>query len=131
MKKRDEIKDIKVFAAGIGVICSLLALLSWWKGGSAWPYLAGFGALFALSGLISPPFIRPVYSRWMAFAQSFGRLQTKLILSLVFYLIVTPVGVLMRLIGKDLLDRKIDKEAESHWKEPEPERDISRYNQQF
>ena len=131
MKKRDEIKDIKVFAAGIGVICQLIALFSWWKGGALYPYISAFGLVFGAAGLLRPGAIKPVYKRWMILALAFGRFQTRLLLCLLFYLVITPIGVVLRLMGKDLLDLKLEHGADSYWKKREPERDLSRYEKQF
>lgn len=131
MRKRDETRDIRVFAGGIGVISIILASVSLWKGGDAYPYILAAGILFAVIGLASPLTIRPVYLIWMVFAGAFGRLQTILLLSLMFFFVITPIGLLLKLMGKDVLDRKIEPEADTYWKKREPERDLSRYTQQF
>jgi len=131
MKKRNETKDIRIFAGGMGVISVIFASVSIWKGGGAYPYILAVGLSFALVGLTSPRIIRPVYLKWMLFAGVIGRFNAKLLLTLTFLFIVTPIGLLMRLMGKDLLEEKWEPDAETYWKKREPERDVSRYTQQF
>lgn len=56
-----------------------------------------------------------VYKGWMAFARALGWLNTRILLVLFFYLIITPVAVLARLFGKDLLSQRLAPEAKSYW----------------
>ena len=60
-----------------------------------------------------------------------GWLNTRLILGLVFYLMITPLGLLIRLAGTDLLDEKIDKKAESYWKKRPPAPGPARYEKSY
>lgn len=64
--------------------------------------------------------------------QAIGESITGLMLSIVFYVVITPMGLIMRLFSKDPLDRRIEKEKDSYWikKEPATE-DVSRYEKQF
>ena len=78
-------------------------------------FAIGGSALFALGGLVLRRALRPVYVGWMKFAFVLGWVNTRLILGLFFYGILTPVGVAMRLFGWDPLTRKIDRTAPSYW----------------
>ncbi|MDH5560361.1 MAG: SxtJ family membrane protein [Deltaproteobacteria bacterium] len=132
IKRRNEKKDIKVFAGGIGVIALIIGGISFWKGGNLYPYILVFGILFSVTGLVSPDAIKPVYKKWMIFAGILGRFQTKLILYIIFYLFLTPMGLIMKLGGKNFLEEKMLPDAETYWKKREPERDPGkRYFQQF
>jgi hypothetical protein len=68
----------------------------------------------------------------MKFAALLAWVNTRLILGLFFYLVLTPVGVILRLMGKDLLDEKIDRSASSYWiKRDQAITDRSRYERLF
>ncbi|HCV43896.1 MAG TPA: hypothetical protein DGH68_10470 [Bacteroidetes bacterium] len=102
--------------------------LGWdWQQGlesSAWKWFIGVGAgLFGLSH-IAYPVMKPIHFAWMRFSQVLAWISTRVILSIFFYLVITPMGLLMRLLGKDLLDKKIDRSAKSYWKK----RDLSKYD---
>lgn len=70
-----------------------------------WPWvIAGVLALLALA---APAALRPVYRNWMRFGLFMSRITTPLILGLVFYLVITPMGLVMRLAGKDYMARRL------------------------
>ena len=73
-----------------------------------------FGLAFSRPGLL-----KPVYICWMSLAFVLGWINTRLILCVMFYLVFTPIGLIMRVFRIDLLDRKIEKNKESYWKDKE------------
>jgi hypothetical protein len=93
----------------------------------------GRGALFfLLSGLFTYPLLRPIYIGWMKFAFVLGWVNTRVILSVFFYLVITPVGLVMRLFGRDPMNRKFDRSAASYWvRRPEAPADLKRYENLF
>lgn len=97
-----------------------------------WSWFGLAGAFFLLAGLFVQSILRPVYIGWMKFAFILGWVNTRILLGVFFYLIITPIGVVMRLAGKDLLDRKIDRSAKSYWKKRDRTAfDPKRMEQQF
>jgi hypothetical protein len=97
-----------------------------WK----WPIGLGLG-LFTLSRL-AYPIMKPVHIGWMTLAFILGWVNTRLLLGAFFYIILTPIGLVMRLVGKDLLGKKINRSATTYWikREPEP-MDQKRYENLF
>jgi hypothetical protein len=73
--------------------------------------------IFFISAFMMPVLLKPIYVFWMKLAFILSRINTGLILFIIFYLIFTPIGLGMRLFRVDLLDKKIDKHKESYWKE--------------
>jgi hypothetical protein len=108
-------KEVRKFGVTMCVVLSVFAAFSLYRGGNWWPYLFGAGGALLVLGLIAVPLLRPVYVGWMKFAQILGWFNTRLILGVFFYLVMTPAGLLMRLFGKDPLNRKIDRQAKSYW----------------
>lgn len=73
--------------------------------------------LLIILGLVLPILLKPVYIVWMRFAFILGWINTRIILFILFYLVVTPLGLLMRLLRMDLLERK--NKIDSYWKNKE------------
>lgn len=115
MKINASDQEVRKFGIMFSIICLAVAGYSYYKSGVVWPWFLGGSALFALGGLVLRSALRPVYVGWMKFAFVLGWVNTRLILGLFFYGILTPVGVMMRLFGWDPLTRKIDRTAPSYW----------------
>ncbi len=73
-------------------------------------------AVFLLcSGLLSPKTLRQVYVVWMGIAFAIGWIVSRAILILLFYLVITPIGVTARLLGKKFVDIHFSKAGETYW----------------
>ncbi len=79
-----------------------------------WPWI--LAAILSAWGLIHAPSLKPVYRAWMKFGLLLNRITTPLILGIVFFLIFTPVALVMRLFGRDTMQRKFDPGAGSYRK---------------
>lgn len=124
-------KEVRTTWIGFTVIFGVIASLLLYKERGSYPYWYGISAFFAFFATVAPMALLPLYRLWVKFALFLAWFNTKLLLSLTFYLVVTPIGFLMRLCGKDPMERKIDKNAESYWKKREPQTDPSRHYKQF
>lgn len=90
--------------------------------------VAGIGALAVWA---SPRFGRRLYVGWMLAALPIGWTLSHLLLALVYYLVVTPIGLVMKLVGYDPMKRAFDRTSETYWVERRPETEASRYFRQF
>jgi len=89
-------------------------------------------AAFFTAAVISPRILKPVYVIWMRLAFVLGWFNSRLILIVLFYLVFTPMGLLMKLFGKDLLELKIERQKDSYWKRKEkPEFNSAQYERLF
>ncbi|MDP3732510.1 MAG: SxtJ family membrane protein [Candidatus Omnitrophota bacterium] len=87
---------------------------------------------FLILAFASPALLKPIYILWMKLAFVLGWINTRLILFILFYLLFTPIGLVMRLFKVDLLERKIEKNKDSYWKKKEKmEFNLSNYERQF
>ena len=118
----EEIKDIKSgkkelreFGLTIGIILVILGSIALWRNKAFYPYFLAPGALFILSGLTLPGILKPLQKAWMAFSIVIGFFVSRIILTVLFYLAVTPIGLIMKIFAKDLLDQRIDKNKPSYW----------------
>ncbi len=83
--------------------------------GKELPILWLIGVALAVVGTLAPVIVKPLYYAWMTMALALGFVMTRVLLTIFFFLVVTPVAFVFRLIGKDPLHRKLDREAESYW----------------
>ena len=103
-------KGLREFALVTGgIVAGLFGLLLPWifnAGLPLWPWI--FFGVFAVWGLVLPISLRPVYHAWMRFGLFMSRITTPLIMGIVFYLIITPVGLFRRLFSADPMRRKLN-----------------------
>lgn len=101
-----------VFGTGLVVIFGLflpwLAERPW----PAWPWIAAAG--FVSTGLLYPPALRPLNAAWLKLGHALGWINTRIILGVVFFVIFLPVSLLLRLLGKDPMQRKLDSASPSY-----------------
>ena len=107
-------KDIKSFGITIGIILLILSGLLFYYEKEFYQVVAIFASAFISLGLIIPLLLKPIYFVWMVFAAIIGWVMTRVILSLVFYLIITPISFITRIIGEDFLALK-KKNLDSYW----------------
>jgi multisubunit Na+/H+ antiporter MnhG subunit len=113
-------KELREFGITIGIILIILGALVLWRGRRAIsPRLFITGALFIILGLTLPGVLKPLQKLWMGFSITIGFFVSRVILFVLFYVVLTPMGLLARLLGKDILDQKIDKSRKSYWQDRE------------
>jgi hypothetical protein len=108
-------KKIRDFGITFFVVFALIGGLFLYKGRSLGYICFAVGILFVVLGRWAPGCLKPVHKAWMTLALVLGFFTSRLILCILYYCVVTPIGVIMRLFGKDLLDQRWDKEASSYW----------------
>ena len=114
--KKITTKDLRQFGLVLGLILCVVAFLHFRKqnlGLSYW--LAFFGGTAALFSVLGPECLRPVYRVFIKVAHAIGWVNTRVILVIVYYVILTPIGIIMKVFRRDLLNAKIDKNAMSYW----------------
>jgi hypothetical protein len=108
-------KNVRNFGFLFGVIFLAASAYMIYRGNGAWVWTAAGAVLFGAGGVLFYPLMKPVYTAWMLFAFVLGWMNTRLLLGFFFYLVMTPLGLILRWTGKDLLDEKIDRSAVSYW----------------
>jgi hypothetical protein len=92
--------------------------------------LWSIGGVFALVYYTVRPLRRPLYNVWMGLTRPIGWAVSHLVLAVVFYALITPIGSVMRLFGRDALERRFDPAAQSYWAARDPGDDTARYFRQ-
>lgn len=124
--------ELRKFGITLGVILGLIGMFLLWRGRGGSDVLLVISLAFLALGFIVPLLLKPVYLLWMSLAVLLGWLMTRVILVMLFYLVVTPIGLVARLCGKDFLNRGFDRNAPSYWvARQEVTPDKERYENQF
>ena len=118
-----------LFLAAFGVVGFLVLRRSgsWEAALAIW----AVALLVGTSGLIHPRAIRLVWVGMFYLAFPIGWVVSHLLLAVVLYLVFTPIGLLLRLLGRDPLERRFDPAAESYWTPHRPADRMDRYFRQF
>ena len=126
-------KELRRFAIIMAIAFGLIGGLLLWREKGHYYWFLILSGTFLLFGLVMPGLLKPVYKTWMTLAGVMGWFMTRIILIVLFYLVVTPIGLLMRLSGKDFLELKLDRSSsESYWIPREgPRPETENYNNQF
>ena len=108
-------KDLRSFGVTIGIILLLVAGFLFYKEKESFQIFLYIAGTFIGLGLIIPIILKPIYIAWMTFAVVLGWFMTRVILSLLFYAIITPIGLVLRIFGKDFLELKKQAVQGSYW----------------
>jgi hypothetical protein len=113
----------------------LLLLSSWWiyrgKFHRVTPVTLPIGSVLVLLGLVIPRALYYPNKAWMALAEVLSYISTRIILAFVYFLVITPIGIIKRLSGWDPLDRRAAR-RESYWRDySERQRDPRHYEKMY
>ncbi|MBN1466893.1 hypothetical protein JXA02_14160 [candidate division KSB1 bacterium] len=127
-------RGLKKFGLTMAIMLGLLATLlfifssrpqrAWW--------LAGIAVLLLGLALSYPSSLNPLHRLWMGLALVLGYFMSRILLTILFYFIITPIGLIMRLAGKDILNERIEPDRQSYWiVRPKTETSPDRYEKLF
>ena len=103
-------KDLRKFGLTVGIV---LVLFYFEKSSSV--YFAVIGAVLILTAVIYPKILKLLNKIWMGLAIILGFVMSRVIIAILFYLVLTPIGLLAKLFGKKFMDLIYNKSAESYW----------------
>ena len=116
-----------------GLTCLVvLPAIGWWWGAS-WLVLAALiavGAGLVIAAAFCPAVVRPVFVALSLLAFPLGIVIGEAILLLIYYGVFFPFAVVFRLLGRDALERRIDREAKTYWRTKKQPRDVASYYRQ-
>lgn len=119
--RRDEagVTDAQARKSALVVACVLLLIAAWnfYRGRTTVVVIfASTGAALVVAGLFVPVAARAFHKAWMRLAVALGHVNSRVLLTLMYYLVFTPYGLVSRLVGRDPLRRR-GAGGESHWVE--------------
>ncbi len=125
-------KQLRQFGLTLAVVFGLLGALALRRGGTLAPVLLGLPVLLLGGGLFAPAWLRWPHRWWMRISLVLGWVMTRVLLTLLWYLVVTPIGLVARMLGKHFIELAIDRSATSYWvSEPRNIPNRKDYERQF
>lgn len=117
LTREDEVKSSsdRSFGLVFACACFIVGALSWWWEHTLWPYWFTASAAFLVVALTLPRVLRPFNRLWTKIGLLLGAVVAPVMLAAIFFVFVTPIGLLMRATGKDPLRLKLDPTATSYW----------------
>jgi hypothetical protein len=131
MKHAATRKELRQFGLLVGAVITVIGL--WplvFRGEPLRLWAVGIGGLLIAFGGILPQVLRPVHTGWMWIGHILGWINTRILLGIVFYALVTPIGLVLRLMGKDTM-RQAFTEASTTYRVVRPPRLPSHMKNQF
>lgn len=110
----------RTFGLVFTVVFLALGLWPLWKGGAVHYWSLGVGAAFLILSFARPTLLGPLNRLWMKFGLLLNRIVSPVILGILFFLVVTPTGLLMRLFGGNPLRLGFDSKEKSYWIKRDP-----------
>jgi hypothetical protein len=125
-------KELRKFGLTVGGAFAVLGLISWWRGHEYPPrVLWTLAVVLMVPGALFPTLLGPIHRGWMAMAAFLGHVNTRVILTLMYYVVVTPIAFVLRIV-RDPLNRSWKNPEASTWirRSPTPV-DPATYERQF
>jgi len=110
-----EIGSNRSFGMVMGVACLLVSGLGVWTGSAYWPIWAGAAAVFGALALLWPRLLLPLNRVWFWFGLALHKIVNPVVMGVLFFAVITPVGMLMRLTGKRTIELEFEPDRSSYW----------------
>lgn len=118
-----DVNDPRKFGRVMAGALAVVTLVVLWRSGwSQTPWVEGLGitaALFLAFSIVWPNALAPLEWAWMKLTMVLNYVMTRVLLTLVYFLAVTPIGLIFKLLRKDLLGKRFDPKASTYWIPPE------------
>ena len=132
INKNPSAYELKWFGILLGIFTALVGGWLWWGGSpGAAQIVWAIGGGLTLAYFVVAPARRYIYLGWLYAAFPIGYVVSHVIMGIVYFGVVTPVGLIMRAVGKDPMARGFDRNAKSYWIEHRTAREAGRYFKQF
>jgi hypothetical protein len=130
---KTDTRTLRRFGLVVGAVLVALGVAGWRRHHLLFPYALGIGAALVVAGAVVPGRLRLVYRAWMALGLLVGMIMSSVLLTALFYLVVTPLGWIARLGGKDFLQQRRPPAADSYWqmRDPAQRKPPADYERQF
>ncbi|HEX9730953.1 MAG TPA: SxtJ family membrane protein [Thermoanaerobaculia bacterium] len=131
---RPDRRELRKFSWVVGGVLLLIAAVLWYRdpASGAAPVLGWIGAALIAAGTLVPLALKPLYYAWMSLAVVLGFVMTRVLLTVFFFLVLTPFALVFRLVGRDSLHRRLDRQSSTYWLDKEyPIRDRTRFEKFF
>ena len=128
-KSKIEVSSNRSFGLVFFVVFLIIGLWPLLDGGQFKIWSLFFYLFFLVLGLLNSKLLTPLNLLWTKFGILLGNVFAPIVMSFIFFLVVTPIGLLMRIMGRDLLRTKYNKSEKSYW--VKRDKRTTKMNQQF
>lgn len=119
------------FGLTMAAVCALVTAAGWWRGRPTSPGLPALALVFTLAALTRPRLLAPLNSAWARLGALLNHVVSPLVLGVVFFGLMTPYAVVLRLRGRDLLRRRADPTLKTYWITRQDALDPAGFRRQF
>ena len=110
---------VKKTGLTVGVVLLIISMLLWYLDKLTFIDFSTIGGLFVILAVIAIPVLRPFHKLWMMLALLMGFVMSRVILTILYYFVLTPIGLIAKLIGKKFMPLTYDKNAITYWEKRE------------
>lgn len=108
-------RDLKKFGITIGSVLIVISGLLFFYSAHSYLYFLIVGLTLVALGLLLPIILKPIHKIWMTISLILGWVSTRIILSILFYVVLTSIGLVAKLFEKDFLSLKLNKSQHTYW----------------
>jgi len=119
-------KELRQFGLVMTIPLGILTVIFYLKDNPGYLVLAVLALFFLAAGLLLPAILKPIRVVWLKFAEILGWVMNRVILTLTFIVIMTPVGIVLKLMRKDILKLSMQSDVDSYWEPVEADGPASR-----
>ncbi len=133
LNKNPSRRELFIFGALFALFFGLIGGLIWWRfqAPTVAYVLWSVAAFITILFYAVRPIRKPIYLAWIHLAFPIGWVISHVAMALIYYLVFTPIGLIMRLLGRDPMERRFERGAETYWTPHQPSEDPARYFRQF
>jgi ABC-type uncharacterized transport system permease subunit len=132
IQPKREVKTLRKFALTMFFALGILGAILVWRKRDTGFILWGIGAAALLMAWVQPRVLKPVHKYWMKLAVLLGLVSSHVVLGLLYYLVFTPIGLVMRVVGKNPLALRPGTTNSSYWiRRENSEYDPQRYEKMY
>jgi len=113
--KPKSVRELRRFGFAFGTAMTILGSLLLWRGRGAAPWVLGLAAVALVSAALAPQVLRPLEKVLATLLMTVMTVVTYVVLTVAFFLVITPIGVAMRLFGQDLLGKRFPTQEKTYW----------------
>jgi len=118
--KKVELPSNRSFGTLFGVVFALLGGYWWWRNNTLFPWAFALAALTLVVTLAKPDWLGPANRAWMKLAEVLHRVVSPIALAIMFFCVLTPMALVLRMTGRDAMKRRFDPVAKTYWIERDP-----------
>lgn len=108
-------KDLQKFGLTVGTVLAVIGVLLFYFEKPSGIYFIVIGGLLVLIGILFPIWLKPLNKIWMGLAIILGFIMTRVILTIFYYLVITPIGFVAKIFRRKFMNLKYDKSATTYW----------------